>query len=177
MLIRAAVPDDAADIARVHLTTWRAAFLPLMKPEHAAQKNLDLAIEIDRWQKRLTGEPERITFVAEDDGQIVGFITGGAAPESVGEYNSELYQIYVLPEAQRGRIGQKMVRALATSLQAAGYEKMLVWVITLNPAVTFYRDALGGVFLTERPIAAVNGELSEAAYGYDLARLVERLAA
>jgi ribosomal protein S18 acetylase RimI-like enzyme len=176
MQIRAATPEDAAAIARVHLISWRAAFEPVMSPDLVARKNLDEAPEITKWQKRLREEPERITLVAVLDERVIGFITGGAARDGIAGYDSELYQIYLLPDSQRRGIGQKLVAALAHELFQAGYQTMLVWVMTLNPAVKFYRDTLGGVYLAERPIHEVEGKLSEAAYGYTLARLIEKLA-
>jgi hypothetical protein len=41
---------------------------------------------------------------------------------------------------------------------------MLVWVMTSNPAVAFYRDGLGGSYVSERIIPDGDGILKEAAY-------------
>lgn len=44
--------------------------------------------------------------------------------------------------------------------------------MTINPAVRFYRDNLGGIYLQERIIPDGDGILKEAAYGWsDLTEL------
>jgi L-amino acid N-acyltransferase YncA len=167
MLIRAAKPEDAKAIARVHIRSWREAFSPLMTAEQIAAKDLDEASQTAIWTKRLEQEEgqTRFTFVAEE-GSVQAFITGGAIREAFEDYDAELHQIYILAEAQRKGLGRQLVQVLAQKLAEQGYQSMLVWVMTLNPAVAFYRDALGGKFLAERPIREVNGSLKEAAYGW-----------
>lgn len=182
---RPAVAADAAGIARVHLDTWRERFIPIMTPEQVARKDLNPDSEFARWQARLTREPERTTLVAEQGrpnrdgapgkapGTVVGFTTGGAPHGDSYDYDAELYQLYVLPAYQSQGIGRVLVRELAVALSAKGFRRMLVWVVTINPAVRFYRDILGGVYLGERPIPEVDGTLIEAAYGWsDLSDLV-----
>lgn len=167
MRIRKAKIEDAVAIARVHIRSWREAFSPIMSAEQIAAKDLDEASQTAIWTKRLTEEEgkTRFTFVAEDDG-IKAFITGGKAAEVFEGYDAELYQIYILAEAQRKGLGRELVKVLAQKLHKQGYKALLVWVMTLNPAVAFYRDALGGKFLAERPILEVRGSLKEAAYGW-----------
>lgn len=173
--IRSAAPSDAPGIATVHLTTWQAQFTPLMPAWMIERKDLDPVSETARWQKRLTTEPNRITFVAVSDEQVVGFATGEAARGVTFGHEAELYQLYVLPAAQSKGIGQALVGHLALALSDAGFTSMLVWVVTVNPAVRFYRDVLGGTYLGERPIPEVDNLLQEAAYGWkDLKVLTER---
>jgi len=167
MLIREAKLEDAGAIALVHIRSWREAFSPILSAEQIAAKDLDEASQTAIWTKRLKEEEgkSRFTFLAEEDG-IVAFITGCKTRDAFEGYDAELHQIYILPEGQRKGLGQKLVKVLAQKLHEQGYQSMLVWVMTLNPAVAFYRDVLGGRFLQERPIPEVNGSLKEAAYGW-----------
>jgi L-amino acid N-acyltransferase YncA len=167
MMIRPAKVEDAAAIARVHIRSWRETFSPILTAEQIAAKDLDEASQTGIWTKRLKDEEgkSRFTFVAEEE-SLLAFVTGCETREAFEGYDSELHQIYILAEAQRKGLGQELVKALARKLVEQGYQSMLVWVMTQNPAVAFYRDALGGVFLEERPILEVNGSLKEAAYGW-----------
>jgi L-amino acid N-acyltransferase YncA len=167
MIIRPAKVEDAAAIARVHIRSWREAFSPMLTAEQIAAKDLDEVSQTSIWTKRLKDEEgkSRFSFVAEEE-SIFAFITGCEIREAFEGYDSELHQIYILAEAQRKGLGRELVKVLAEKLVEQGFQSMLVWVMTLNPAVAFYRDALGGVFLEERPILEVNGSLKEAAYGW-----------
>jgi L-amino acid N-acyltransferase YncA len=167
MTLRPARVEDAAAIARVHIRSWREAFSPMLRAEQIAAKDLDEASQTSIWTKRLKEEEgkTRFTFVAEEE-SLLGFITGCESRDSFEGYDAELHQIYILAEAQRRGLGRELVKVLAKKLLEQGYQSMLVWVMTQNPAVAFYRDALGGKFLEERPILEVNGSLKEAAYGW-----------
>ncbi|MBK8025032.1 MAG: GNAT family N-acetyltransferase [Chloroflexi bacterium] len=174
--IRPAVVADAASIAHAHLETWKAQFIPHMRPEHVARKNLDPIPETERWQRCLTNEPGRLTFVAERAGQVVGFTAGGAAQGESYGYEAELYQIYVLPAAQSEGIGHALVGALTLGLISVGFRRMIVWVVTFNPAVAFYRDRLRGVYVAQRPVPEVDNAFQEDGYGWsDLPTLVTRI--
>ena len=176
-LLRRATVADAAAIARIHIDSWREAFVPVMTPEQVALKNLDYDDQYQLWLPRLTVEENhtRYTVVAENDaGQVTGFTTGRKNETGIAEYDAELHQIYVAPNGQRQGIGEKMVRTLAVVLHEAGYQSLIVWVMTQNPAIPFYRDRLGGTYITERIIPDADGILKEAAYGWlDMTQLFE----
>jgi len=161
--IRPAIPADAAEIARIHITSWKANFESFLTDEQVKLKDLDEANQLKVWQRRLNEEEgkSRQTFIAEKDETPVGYITGR---DYDGDYDAELHQIYVSPEASRNGIGKKLVARLAQALHKNGKQSMLVWVMTINPAVAFYRDALGGKYIGERIIPDGDGILKEAAY-------------
>jgi GNAT superfamily N-acetyltransferase len=104
-------------------------------------------------------------MVAEQDGQIVGFVSGG--PERSGDslYSGEVYAIYILPAHQRKGIGRLLIREAVQALLAQGFSNMLIWVLSDNPSRTFY-EALGGEFVREQPIQIGAQTLTEAAYGW-----------
>ena len=164
--IRAAIPSDAATIARIHITSWKANFESFLTDEQVKLKDLDEANQIMVWQRRFTEEEgnSRHTFIAAKDEASVGYITGR---DYSGEYDAELHQIYVLPDTNRSGIGKKLVAQLAKHLHENGKQSMLVWVMTINPAVAFYRDSLGGKYAGERIIPDGDGLLKEFAYVWE----------
>lgn len=163
--IRPAILSDAADIVRIHITIWKANFESFMTVEQVKLKDLDEVNQLKVWQRRFIEEEgkSRHTFIAEIDETSAGYITGR---DTSGDYDAELHQIYVLPDANRRGIGKKLVAQLAQAVHENGKQSMLVWVMTINPAVAFYRDALCGKYVGERIIPDGDGILKEAAYAW-----------
>jgi ribosomal protein S18 acetylase RimI-like enzyme len=108
---------------------------------------------------------QTISFVAEDAGRVVGFITGGDERNKDDIYRGEIYTLYVLKHFQRRGIGGRLVSALATRLNRNGIYSMLVRVLKLNPYRRFYQKINGTYLKTERlPFA---GEVMDVeAYGW-----------
>jgi ribosomal protein S18 acetylase RimI-like enzyme len=106
-----------------------------------------------------------ISFVAENAGRVVGFITGGYERNGDDIYSGEIYTLYVLKNLQRQGIGGKLVSALVMQLNQSGIYSMLVRVLKLNPYKQFYKKINGIYLQTERlPFA---GEVMEVeAYGW-----------
>lgn len=168
--IRPATPDDVQAIVDIHITSWKAQFIPFLTPEQVTLKDLDKVHQCKVWQERLLHEEgkTRITFLAEKDYIAVGYITGR---ESSLDTEAELHQIYVSPSAHRQGIGQQMFTRLVQTYDKLNKTSMFVWVMTINPAVAFYRDYLGGILIEERLIPEGDGILKEAKYRWQLVEL------
>ena len=81
-----------------------------------------------------------------------------ATPPKVGpnphrdlDYESEMYAIYVLPDHQRKNIGNALFETAVRWLITNDYKSMLLWVISENPARSFY-ELFGGVVVSEKEI-------------------------
>lgn len=115
--IRIARPGDAAALAALKLRTFRETFLEegFAIPYPPA----DLAIfEADSYSELSIAaelaDPGRRTWVAEADGRLLGYAQVGPCklphPEA-GEEQGELYQLYVLREAQGMKLGKALLDA------------------------------------------------------------------
>mgnify|MGYP001627157281 CR=1 FL=1 len=110
-------------------------------------------------------------FVAESDGDIVGFSNGGDCRDH-NEFDGELYAIYVLQHHQKSNIGRRLLTAVATYLQSTGHKSMYVWVLADNNSRAFY-ERLGGQLFDEKHIDIGGQQLKEVAYGWpDLSVLI-----
>ena len=141
IVIRPAVPSDAAEIARVHVASWRAAYVGIVP-----QSILDrLAVERrhELWAIRLAEPAETRTLVAVRDGKIVGF--AGTNRPTDPEYparTGELETIYLLPEAWRHGLGRRLMRGALDDLVERGFETAILWVLTVNErARRFYEES------------------------------------
>jgi ribosomal protein S18 acetylase RimI-like enzyme len=136
--VRPATRADADEIGRVHAATWRATYTGVF-PESA----FDVAERRRWWRETLAREPHpsSAVLVAEDDGEIVGFVTVGAArdePDSVGE----LYAIYVDPRRWGTGAGRTLMEQGEESMRASGFAEAVLWVLEGNErAERFYRAA------------------------------------
>jgi len=168
--IRGADLRDAAGIAHVHVQSWRTTYGGIVPPEYLA--SLNEAERVPLWQDWLT-RPVSV-FIAEIKGEIVGFGGGGTIRERLNAYDSELYTLYLLKEAQGRGIGTALLGAVAASLSQKGHQSMVVWVLEQNPAVRFY-EKTGARCVTGRQIEIGGVALSEVALGWpDLTRILPK---
>ena len=81
-MIRSATPADARPIAEVHVRTWQEAYRGIV-PD-AVLDALDVDERERSWNKWIGTPPEGVeTFVADEDGAVVGFVNIG--PDRAGE--------------------------------------------------------------------------------------------
>jgi ribosomal protein S18 acetylase RimI-like enzyme len=165
MIVREARAEDAISIAKVHVDSWRTAYRDIIANTYLEALSYD---DREHYWQSLLERPERTTlvYVAEDDdGEIVGFASGGPEREGNPTYKGEVFAIYILQQAQRRGIGRQLTAAIVQSLVQQGIESMLIWVLADNPARKFY-EALGGQYLQEKPIEIGGVKLLEVAYGW-----------
>lgn len=165
MRIRPATTADAQAIAEVHVASWRTTYAGLLPDEVLA--NLSVERRANYWHGELThlNNPHFIYVAESDDGQIVGFASGGPERDGRLPYTGELYAIYLLAEHQGKGIGRALAHAVAEHLRLQGMTAMLVWVLKGNPAARFYQ-ALGGQYVAEKPLTIGGDDRTEVAYGW-----------
>jgi ribosomal protein S18 acetylase RimI-like enzyme len=149
-------------MSRIYVKTWRDTYLSVIPFGYL------FGMSESRQEQAFLNElssRQTISFVAEDAGRVVGFITGGDERNKDDIYRGEIYTLYVLKHFQRRGIGGRLVSALATQLNRNGIYSMLVRVLKLNPYRRFYQKINGTYLKTERlPFA---GEVMDVeAYGW-----------
>ena len=166
--IRAATPSDAASIAAVHITSWRETYAGLM-PD-AMLNALSVSDRTERWI-RILGEDinpaDPSVFVAEQEGDVVGFVSGGEQRDQALRAQGatgEITAIYVLRRVQRQRLGSRLMGAAARAFCDRGHQAASLWVLRDNlPARRFY-ERLGGEVVGEKEDHSEAGTLVELAY-------------
>lgn len=148
MLIRQAVLEDAKGIAKVHIESWKTTYKEILGTEYLDDLNYESRVEM--WSKILEENHTEsfISVAIDDEGQIVGFISGGKNRSVDPFINGELYAIYLLESFQRQGLGRQLMLPLVEFLQGQGIENMLVWVLKDNPSKQFY-ESLGARFYKE----------------------------
>jgi GNAT superfamily N-acetyltransferase len=159
--IRVAEMRDAASIAHVHVQSWLTTYEGIVPQAYLA--SLNEAERVPLWQDWLTREIS--VFVAEHEGRIVGFAGGGPILEPLHSYDSELYMLYLLKDAQGRGTGKALLNAVTEALVQKSHRSMVVWVLEQNPAVKFYAKA-GAQLVTSKQIQIGGVQLSEVAFGW-----------
>lgn len=166
--LRRATVADAEAIAAVRIESWLATYRGMIPDAYLDEMKLEESIA--HWRTILEALPaagERIcVFVAESEGQVVGFTSGMLLPEPKLGMNAELTAVYLRPAWQRSGIGRRMVQKVARTLQAQGSNSLLVWVIADNAIARNFYEELGGALLLEQKFSWDGLDLMEAGYGW-----------
>jgi len=135
VVVRRATADDAAAVADVWLRSYKAA-LPGVRQAHTDD-------EVRGWFRDVV-VPERETWVAEADGEVVGLMV--LSP-------GDLDQLYLDPRWRGRGVGDRLV-ALAKERSPGGLE---LWTFQVNgPACRFYERH--GFVAVERTDGRANEE-------------------
>jgi L-amino acid N-acyltransferase YncA len=92
MSVRKANGRDATAIAHVHVQTWQTTYAGIVPDEYLA--SLNEAARVLVWREWLSRDIQ--VFVAEMEGEVVGFGSAGPIREPLQDYDTELFAIYVL---------------------------------------------------------------------------------
>lgn len=165
IIVRKATVEDASAIATVHVAAWREAYRGIVADE--VLDNLSIQRRTEQWTNSLSDEvhPYHRAFVAEVNGQVVGFSNFGTPQIKDSGFDGELFAIYILKATHKMGIGRMLVQAVVNGLRELSSKSMLVWVLKDNHARGFY-EKLGGEYLYEKPIEIGNESLAEVAYGW-----------
>jgi len=158
-------------MAKVHIISWRETY-PGMLPEPMLAR-LSIADEAIRWQ-RMLDRPRAwggaISFVAEQDGSVVGYGSCGEQRSRLLRergFTGEITELYVLRSAQRQGAGSALMKALGGALLESGHPGMSLWVLEQNHSARRFYERLGGT-----AVARKSASLIEVAYGWpDLRQL------
>jgi ribosomal protein S18 acetylase RimI-like enzyme len=142
MNIRRATVDDALELARVHVDSWRAAYRGLV-PD-AFLERFDFHWRERCFREALDAGMEE-TYLVRMDAQVVGFLTLGAArdPDLDAECTGEIWGIYVSPNAWRRGIGRTLAGEAERILRSRGYEDAVLWVLEDNQRAKRFYEAMG----------------------------------
>jgi GNAT superfamily N-acetyltransferase len=145
--VRAATPDDVAEIARIHRDTWRTAYRELLPEEVLA--GIDVAGTAPAWAEAVADDQ---VLVAVEGRWLVGFCVVGRAPaEEVARADGSLPDdagttalVSVLVEPRWGRRGHggRLLAAASDRLLGVGATRGIAWVPEADKSsIGFYGKA------------------------------------
>ena len=150
MLVRAARPDDADQIAAVHVAAWRAAYGHVY-PREFLDSDEFAQRRHERWREWRLGPGERVAVATVDTEQRVD---QPARPERIIAFSwygperdrgrghtgrGEITAFYVEPAAWGAGAADTLMEFTELRLRAEGFVSGVLWVLTDNPrARRFY---------------------------------------
>ncbi|MGM0836330.1 MAG: N-acetyltransferase family protein [Bacillota bacterium] len=137
MKIRLAKKGDEASIAKVHVDSWKTTYRGIVDDSYLESLTYDNRQKM--WERAIeAGYEKGCLFVAEVDGDIVGFASAGPERTKKYEVDGELYAIYILQNYQKKGIGKALFSKVREFIIEKGNKSMLLWVLTDNPSRSFY---------------------------------------
>jgi ribosomal protein S18 acetylase RimI-like enzyme len=137
--VRNATVEDAASIGRLSVRVWQGAYRGQMPDEYL--DSLRPEGRTSYWHRILHQPHDEVSvIVAEQAGEIIGFVSSGPAdgPEGTGE----LYVINVSPDHWGTGAGRVLLEAAERELARLGYAEATLWVLPSNArARRFYENA------------------------------------
>ena len=142
MAVRQAGPSDAGRIARIHVSSWQAAYRGIL-PDHTLD-NLSVDRSEKHWEKQLRDDDAHI-MLFEREGCILGFIKFGSSRDEGAdeEQVGEIYSVYLDPGEYRKGYGSKLTSAALKVLGEEGYSEITLWVLKENDQARGFYEAMG----------------------------------
>jgi GNAT superfamily N-acetyltransferase len=165
VVIRAAVPPDAAGIAEVHVASWHETYRGTF-PD-ALIDRMTVAHRTRQWIEWLTDATGRVVRVAETDGRIVGFAVIGPAGETADFAGLELLAFYLLARHHGTGVGRALFRAALDGLPE-GTAAIGINVLSTNARARRFYEAAGAVAVREKPVRFDGVSITDVGYRLDL---------
>jgi len=140
--IREAEPKDAEAVAGVHVRSWQAAYRGQLTDDYLDGLSVDERVEQHRGALETPGEHR--TWVAEEDGRVVGFaVTGPSQDADADDRTGELYAVYVDPDRFGTGIGKRLTDHAIADLRERGFRTATLWVLQTNDGARRFYEREG----------------------------------
>ncbi|MDO3682434.1 GNAT family N-acetyltransferase [Micromonospora sp. C28ISP2-4] len=154
--VRPARPEDAGEIARIQLATWRVAYRRIL-PRHVLD-NLDEAYLARRWDAAVQEPPSgahRVLVAVEQAAQsyLVGFVASGPADadalapdepaEALGPGVAAVTDLLVEPRWGRRGHGSRLLAAAVDHWRADGLTRAVAWAFDADAATRKFLGSTG----------------------------------
>ena len=147
--VRPAFPDDAAEIARIQVVTWRTAYRAALPA--AVLDDWDADAATASWRAAITSPPTpgHGVVVALERNDVVGFAAFGPAeltareqPDPAGP-TAELSTLLVEPRWGRRGHGSRLLAAVSDLLRAGGAARLQVWLLEADRVCAGFYESAG----------------------------------
>ncbi|HWG27765.1 GNAT family N-acetyltransferase [Actinospica sp.] len=139
--VRAAVADDAEQIALLHTDSWRRFYRDAFSDSY-----LDGDVLSDRrtvWSTRLAAPSHAATIVAADGSGVTAFVH--VILDEDARWGSLIDNLHVRHDQRRSGLGRVLVRRAAAAVaERAADRRMYLWVLEQNANAQRFYQAMGG---------------------------------
>ncbi|MFG1843331.1 GNAT family N-acetyltransferase [Micromonospora sp. NPDC049175] len=154
--VRPARPEDAGEIARIQLATWRVAYRRIL-PRHVLD-NLDEAFLARRWNAAVLEPPSRahrvlVAVEQAEQSYLVGFAASGPADaealapdepaEALGPDVAAVTDLLVEPRWGRRGHGSRLLAAAVDLWREDGLSRAVAWAFEGDEATRKFLTSTG----------------------------------
>ena len=173
--IRSACVEDAHEIAKVYIDTWRSTYPGILPDKVLLEMSIERQIAI--WVRAIKHSrgptDEKILVLEKDDKNIIGISSCGFNRDRKTNFDGEVYTLYVHPNHQGHGYGKDLLFYLFDILLTQNYRSVIIWTLRDNPSRFFY-EAMSGKRIGERQGKTWGLILNEIAYGWsDLSTFIK----
>ena len=162
--IREATPDDAPAVAKVHVLSWKESFVGIV-PD-AFLERLTIENRTKAFRERFDDAKYRMYVAELGNAGVIGFADVGDPRYDVGDYDAELYAIYLFHEFQGKGIGALLFERTKEFLIEQGKNSMYLLALEVSPYRPFY-EKMGGKLVGTRPVQLMNIDFNAVVYGWE----------
>ncbi|SNR93152.1 GNAT family N-acetyltransferase [Blastococcus mobilis] len=147
--VRPALPDDATEIARIQVVTWRTAYRSVLPATVLDEWDADAATA--SWRSAITSPPTpgHRVVVALERNVVVGFaafgpaeLTSGELPDPAGR-TAELTTLLVEPRWGRRGHGSRLLAAVSDIARSGGAARLQVWLLEGDRVSSGFYESAG----------------------------------
>jgi GNAT superfamily N-acetyltransferase len=147
--VRPARPDDAGDIARVQVVTWRTAYRAVLPAAVLDDWDAEAATASWRAAVEFPPTPGHGVLVALEGQTVVGFAAFGPAELTADEQphadgpTAELSTLLVEPRWGRRGHGSRLLAAVTDVARAGGVARLQTWVLDADRVSAGFYESTG----------------------------------
>jgi ribosomal protein S18 acetylase RimI-like enzyme len=147
----------------VHVRAWRETYTGVLP--QAALNRMSPAAHARRFRHELLhAQPGRVTLIAEDADEAVGYASGALVSGDGRGADAEVFTLYVVRAAQGVGVGRALLKASARVLRAEGAKSLMIFVLSRNEQARGFYERLGGEAFAEVASRGWGEGLTETAY-------------
>ncbi|WP_306601273.1 dihydropteroate synthase [Geothrix sp. 21YS21S-2] len=141
-VIRRALPEDAAALARVQVDAWRATY-PGILPE-SLLAGLSVESSAAAFAESLAApKPRWAMWALETRGALAGFAVAGPCRDRESDTAGEIHAIYLVREAWSQGLGAALMARALEGLREEGFREAVLWVMERNARGRRFYDRNG----------------------------------
>ena len=137
-MIRNGKIEDATEIARIQVQTWRVAYAGIAPADYLA--GLSEEKRTLSWRQQLA-DGKTLILVFFENNEMAGWISGGRCRDADVTDESEVYAIYVSPRYWGRRIGRQLMARFEEQLPAT--PRIYLWVLGANRRALMFYNKMG----------------------------------
>ena len=162
MIVRPANLKDAKRATEINVIGWQTAYKGLM-PDEFLSKMQVTEKRIGNFESAISN-PEFVFLVAEENGQVIGYLHGGKNQENANiPFDYAVYGLYVDPNFQRRGAGRLLLKNFREKIGNASF--FLHALKGNDQAMSFYTKA-GGVRAPEYDMKHSWGDVTASIWAF-----------